>query len=116
MAYADYKFYREVYRGTLSEVEFARLSERASDYIDSRTNYILKNAGIPDEMSERVQKACCALAETIRGNERGGVKTSEKVGNYSVSYAATAQRTAAQKLDDTIQLYLADLVKAVKWI
>lgn len=116
MAYADYKFYREVYRGTLSEAEFARLSERASDYIDSRTNYILKKAGITDEMSERVQKACCALADTIRGNERGGVKTSEKVGNYSVSYAATAQRTAAQKLDDTIQLYLADLVKAVGWI
>ena len=116
MAYADYDFYKSVYRGTLSEAEFVRLSERASDYIDSRTNYILKKAGVSDEMSERVQKACCALAETICGNERGGVKTSEKVGNYSVSYAATAQRTAAQKLDDTIQLYLADLVKAVGWI
>lgn len=116
MAYADYKFYREVYRGTLSEAEFARLSERASDYIDGRTDYILKKAGISDEMSERVQKACCALADTIRANERGGVKTSEKVGNYSVSYAAGTQRSDAQKLDDTIQLYLADLVKAVKWI
>lgn len=116
MAYADYSFYKNVYRGTLSEAEFARLSERASDYIDSRTEYILKKAGISDEMSERVQKACCALADTIRGNERGGVKTSEKVGNYSVSYAAGTQRSDAQKLDDTIQIYLADLVKAVKWI
>ena len=116
MAYADYTFYKNVYRGALSEAEFARLSERASDYIDSRTEYILKKAGISDEMSERVRKACCALADTIRGNERGGVKTSEKVGNYSVSYAAGTQRSDAQKLDDTIQLYLADLVKAVKWI
>ena len=116
MAYADYDFYKNIYRGTLSEAEFARLSERASDYIDSRTEYILKKAGISDEMSERVQKACCALADTIRGNKRGGVKTSEKVGNYSVSYAAGTQRSDAQKLDDTIQLYLADLVKAVKWI
>lgn len=116
MAYADYDFYKNVYRGTLSEAEFARLSERASDYIDSRTEYILKKAGISDDMSERVQKACCALADTIRGNERGGVKTSEKVGNYSISYAAGTQRSDAQKLDDTIQLYLADLVKAVKWI
>lgn len=116
MVYADYEFYRETYRGTLSEADFTRLSERASDYIDGRTDYILKRAGIPDEMSERVQKACCALADTIRGNERGGVKTSEKVGNYSVSYAAGTQRTDAQKLDDTIQLYLADLVKTVKWI
>lgn len=116
MAYADYKFYHEVYRGTLSEADFIRLSERASDYIDSRTEYILKKAGITEDMQERVKKACCALAETIRGNERGGVKTSEKVGNYSVSYAAGTQRSDAQKLDDTIQLYLADLVKAVKWI
>lgn len=116
MAYADYKFYREVYCGTLSEADFVRLSERASDYIDGRTGYILKKAGITDEMSERVQKACCALADTILGNEQGGVKTSEKVGNYSVSYAAGAQRSDAQKLDDTIQLYLADLIKAVGWI
>lgn len=70
MAYADYNFYKKVYRGTLSEAEFTRLAERASDYIDGRTEYILKKAGIPDEMSERVQKACCALAETIHGNER----------------------------------------------
>lgn len=116
MAYADYKFYREVYRGTLPEADYLRLSERASDYIDGRTGYILKKAGIPDEMSERVKKACCALADTLKGNERGGVKTSEKVGNYSISYAAGTQRTDAQKLDDTIQLYLADLIKGVKWI
>lgn len=116
MAYADYGFYKNVYRGTLSEAEFVRLSERASDYIDSRTDYILKKAGIPEELSERVKKACCALADTLKISERGGAKVSETVGNYSVSYAAGAQRSDAQKLDDTIQLYLADLVKAVKWI
>lgn len=116
MAYADFSYYKNVYRGTLSEAEFTRLAERASDYIDGRTQYILKKAGIPDEMSERVKKACCALAETIRGNEKGGVKTSEKVGDYSISYAAGTQRSDVQKLDDTIQLYLADLLKGVKWI
>lgn len=116
MAYADYDFYKKVYRGTLSETDFMRYSERASDYIDGRTDYVLKKAGVPEELSERVKKACCALAETIRGSEKGGVKTSEKVGDYSVSYAAGTQRSDTQKLDDTIQLYLSDLVKAVKWI
>lgn len=116
MAYADYEFYKTVYRGTLSEDDFARLSERATDYIDGRTDYVLKKAGIPDELSERVQKACCALAETIFGNERGGVKTSEKVGNYSVNFSAGTQRTDEQKLDDTISLYLSDLLKTVKWL
>lgn len=93
-----------------------RYSERASDYIDGRTDYVLKKAGIPEELSERVKKVCCALVETIRGSEKGGVKTSEKVGDYSVSYAMGTQRSDTQKLDDTIQLYLSDLVKAVKWI
>ena len=37
-------------------------------------------------------------------------------GDYSVSYAAGTQRSDTQKLDDTIQLYLADLIKAVGWI
>ncbi len=115
MAYADFDYYKNVYRGTLSEADFARLSERASDYIDGRTQYILKKAGITADMEERVKKACCAVAETIRDNERG-VKTSEKVGNYSATFGAVTQRSAEQRLDDTIQLYLADLLKGVKWI
>lgn len=116
MAYADYAYYEQVYKGTLSEADFERLSERASDYIDGRTNYILKTAGISENMEERVKKACCALAEIIRNNEAGGIKTSEKVGDYSVSYAEGSSRTPDQKMDDIMQLYLADLVKAVKWI
>ena len=115
MAYADYDYYSETYKGTLSEADFERLSERASDYIDGRTNYVLKKAGVPEELEERVKKACCSLAEVISRNESGGSKTSEKVGNYSVSYASAASGTEEQKLDDALQLYLADLVKAVKW-
>ncbi|MDE5741490.1 MAG: hypothetical protein K2H90_03475 [Oscillospiraceae bacterium] len=115
MAYADYDFYKDVYRGTLSEADFLRLAERASDYIDGRTEYILKSAGISEDMRLRVKKACCAVAETIRDNERG-VKTSEKVGNYSATFGTVTQRSAEQRLDDTVQLYLADLIKGVKWI
>ena len=116
MAYADYDYYSGTYRGTLSEADFERLSERASDYIDGRTNYILKTAGIPEELEERVKKACCALAEIIGQNESAGGKTSEKVGDYSVSFSSASYRQTEQRLDDALQLYLADLVKAVKWI
>lgn len=116
MAYADYTFYKGTYKGKLSEADFERLSERASDYIDSRTDYILHKSGIPPDMELRVQKACCALAETINSCESGGTKVSESVDGYSVSYAATAQRTTAQRLDDAIQLYISDLIKAVRWI
>lgn len=116
IAYADYAYYSEIYKGTLSEADFERLSERASDYIDGRTNYILKTAGIPENMEERVRKACCALAEITQNLDNGGIKTYETVGNHSVGYTAGVKRSLEQKMDDTIQLYLADLVKAVKWI
>ena len=117
MAYADFEFYRDSYKGTLSEAAFGRLSERASDYIDSRTGYILKKAGITEEMEERVKKACCAISEVMCQSETGGgVKASESVGDLSVSYAVGEQRSDVQKLDDAINLYLADLVKAVRWL
>lgn len=117
MAYADYSFYKNIYKGNkLSEADFDRLSERASDYIDKRTDYVLCKSGIPPDMEIRIKKACCAAAETYKSCESGGVKLSESVDGYSVSYAASEHRTADQRLDDDVQLYIADLVKAVKWI
>lgn len=116
MAYADYAFYKETYKGTLTEAEFERLSERASDYIDGRTEYVLHKSGVSPSVELRVKKACCALADTIKSCESGGVKTAESVDGYSVSYAVTAQKSAEQRMDDDIQLYIPDLVRAVRWI
>ena len=118
MAYADYEFYKSVYVGNLSENEFDRLSERASDYIDSRTDYILRKKEVPDNLIIRVKKACCAVAETYKLNENGGGKTSESVDGYSVSYLAgsTTYKTDDQRLDNAVQLYISDLVRAVSWI
>lgn len=115
MAYADYKFYTDTYKGTLSEAAFGRLSERASDYIDARTNYVLKK-GIPAEYDERVQKCCCALAEVINSCESGGIKSSETVEGYSVSYVVGKQSSSEQRMNDIIQLYISDLVERVSWI
>ena len=68
-------------------------------------------------MEERVKKACCALSDVMCQSETGGgVKASESVGDLSVSYAVGTQRSETQKLDDAINLYLADLVKAVRWL
>lgn len=116
MAYADYDFYKNTFKGTISEADFDRFSERASDYIDSRTDYVLHKSGIPPDMELRIQKCCCALADTIHSCEAGGVKSAESVDGYSVSYAVSEKRTPAQRMDDDIQLYIADLVKAVRWI
>ncbi|MBQ8826671.1 MAG: hypothetical protein IJ007_06225 [Oscillospiraceae bacterium] len=114
MAYADYNFYTEIYKGTLSESEFECSSERASDYIDSKTGHMLTAVSAEQEL--RIKKACCAAAEIYASAKKGGVKSAESVDGYSVTYAINENRTIKQQLDDVIQLYIPDLVQEVGWI
>lgn len=114
MAYADYNFYTEIYKGTLSESEFERSSERASDYIDSKTGCSLKD--VSDELELRIKKACCAVSEIYASSKTGGVKSAESVDGYSVTYAVNENRTIKQQLDDALKLYIPDLIQEVGWI
>lgn len=111
MIYADYAFYKTVYRGAaISESDFAALAVKASDYID----YITREKA--NRCDERVKKACCALAETYqiidnaRANALHGEKQSESVGSWSVTYRSTADGAAdAEKtLYSIAQRYLAN--------
>ena len=117
MAYSDFEFYTSIYKGTLSEVAFERLSERASDYIDGRTNYVFCSS-IADDIAVRLKKACCAVADAYYKNESGGGKASESVDGYSVSYIAgvSKAKTDAERLDEALRLYLNDYVRSVSWI
>ena len=94
--YADYEYYTEVFFGTqIAEQEFNAVCARASDYID----YITKGKATAD--NEAVKKAVCAVAEhyqTIekaRADALGGVKASESVGSWSVSYRSGEDIAAA---------------------
>lgn len=120
MAYADYAFYSTTYLGKLSEPDFLRLAERASEYIDSRTDYQFQ-AAIPSELQVRVKKACCAVAEALyASSESGGsgIKASESVDGYSVQYAVNSSKV--KSADETVlaafNMYLSNVSKAVRWI
>ncbi|ADZ82555.1 MULTISPECIES: hypothetical protein [Cellulosilyticum] len=97
MAYADYSFYKTEYAGSMvPEADFPRLASRSSEYIDSVTFDRLVN----DEtlISDKVKKACCALAELTYSYEQSSQegdmqKVSEKVGEYSVQYAAATDKS-----------------------
>ena len=118
MAYADYDFYRDVYKGKLKAADFARLSERASDIIDSRTEFLIKRCGfnnVSEELAERIKKACCAVSEAIKINENGGAKQYECVGDYSVTYASGAL-TNEQRIDNALTTYIPDIVKTARWL
>ncbi len=73
MAYADYTFYTETYKGkSIPEADFGRLVTRASSYLD--------RMGVDlDPDSASVQMAACAVAEAWQTNEQGGDVVSQSV-------------------------------------
>lgn len=95
MAYADYGFYTGVYLGDLiSETDFPRLAERASEYLSGATD------GASDALAGKgetqLQKATCAIAEVLQDEARMAAASfsadqrvsSETVGSHSVSYGS----------------------------
>ena len=87
MAYADYAYYLDTFRGNqLSEQEFASFAERAA----------------------KIKKACCAIAEVVFVNEtKGGGIVSASNDGYSESYAnPNSQQTAEQRVLNVARRYL----------
>lgn len=121
MAYADYDFYLNTYFGNnVSEEDFPRLSERASDYVRAATS------GISDTVDgwqvEAVKKASCAVADVLLDEEImaagafSGEQTvsSETVGGWSRSYRAASLASAdveyiEKRKRDALLLYLGNL-------
>lgn len=99
MAYADFPYYQDFFKGTLiqSEETFRTFAERASEFIDTVTFDRLQDKNILDTYQIKVSSCACALAEQFfRRNTAfsNGIpsaddmpKTSESIGAYSVSFA-----------------------------
>lgn len=121
MAYTDYEFYKNRYFGTMvPEADFPRLSERASDFIDTLTFDRLVD-GLPsnERAATKVQKAVCAVAEALyqiglaeqqalsaasgTSTQTGvmagtsGIITSKSSGSESVSYASPSELAGSAK-------------------
>ncbi len=90
MAYADYQFYAETYKGSLSETDFNKFVNRAAMDIDKFT--FQRAATAPDEMQLSLKYCNCELAETLQKYNAqdtatvGGLISAESVDGYSVSY------------------------------
>ena len=92
MAYADFQYYMDIFRGTLisDSIQFGTLSERASEYIDMVTFNRLEDENLLKQHETNIKKCCCALAENIFRYDlqyNTDVKSSESIGAYSVSYS-----------------------------
>lgn len=98
MAYADFGYYQDFFLGKLiTDMEtFRTLSERASEYIDMVTFCKINTDVLKDKSVEKLIKKCtCAVAEAyyiyditqLNDGNITGAKTSESIGQYSVSWA-----------------------------
>lgn len=114
-AYSDYAYYSGTYLGTAIDSSiFPRLALRASAVIDQLTfnraaEYITDDTDA--DTIDLIKMATCAVAEELYQEELNGGQdgiTSERVGNYSVTYSANAQSmmTSGQKRLNAASLYL----------
>lgn len=114
MIYADGEFYKEKYlfgRKPVISAGFSFYARQASQVIDGYTFHRLKDRA---DVPEAVCMCCCELAEAEYLREKlqrdSGGKTSEKVGTYSVSFAAAQDSAAAagREQRDIIMKWLGD--------
>lgn len=101
--YADYLFYQTVYRGDMSDADFAKYGEIATMYIDNITNGAASSA--PSTMAKALQFATCEYADFFQSVDRtrketnNGTISSESNDGFSRSYLTGAGLTAAQMSD-----------------
>lgn len=86
--YADYIFYKETYKGSLSDSLFNSLIPKASREIDDVVNRELKEADITD----KVKWVACELVDFINSN-----KESRKGNVSSVSIDGVSKKYSSQK-------------------
>lgn len=102
MAYADYTFYRETYKGQMREEDFAIQSERASEYID----FITRNRAHENDFA--VQMACCAVAEEEQTLSEIGDLSSVTTDGLSMSFGGRMSDTGrSRRLYQAAEIYLA---------
>lgn len=99
LAYADFSFYQDFFKGNLitDEAVFRTFSERASEFVDTATFDRLADAELLERHKIKIQKCVCALAEQFFRrniafsdgvpNAENMPKTSESIGAYEVSTA-----------------------------
>ena len=111
--YVDYEFYTGEFGGSaIASANFTRLALLASALVDEVTFERAANVVEADSdasLIKKIQFAVCAVAEEIQAQEQNGEQvSSEKVGQYSVSYVVNSdmQRSKKQRQKDAAKLFL----------
>lgn len=104
MMLTDFGFYIENYGGELipNDKVFDRLNVKASSFI----NKITFNRIDKDNVQDEIKFAICSMVDEIYNNDRIGNKTTETVGNHTISYAKLNEKDMNAKLYNIAKTFL----------
>ncbi len=115
-AFADYTFYAGTYQGTtIPETDFPSLAITATALVNAQSFGRAEStvtAGTDTDLIEKIKLATCAAAEVLyQADQSGSIAgpiQSEKIGNYSVTYALSqaASVPKEQRASQAIRTYL----------
>lgn len=106
MAYSDYAFYTDEYKGMLAEDMYTRLLPRATAEINRMT---FNRAGTAKgDVIQAVKMAECAVIDELnyQGMTGAGDIVSESNDGISRSYASGIAKTARQRINAAADTYL----------
>lgn len=108
--YVDYSYYKIQYKGDLIPSDnFEFYCRKATQYIKTNTFDRVDENNVPEE----VKMCCCELCDVLyradQSTKANGI-TSEKVGEYSVSYesAQSIKENLKKEINEVLRLYLAN--------
>lgn len=106
MKLTDYSFYKTNYGGELipTDIIFCRICLKASNFIRKVTFNRIKK----DNISDEVQFAVCSVADELYSIEKVGLKTTETVGNHTISYVQLTENELNKKIYSIAKTYLPD--------
>ena len=106
MAYSDYAFYKDEYKGMLAEEVYTRLLPRATAEIDRMTFNRARIAS--GDNLKAVKLAECAVADEInyQGANGAGDVIHEENDGISRSYAEEKAKTARQRINAAADIWL----------
>ena len=104
--YADYKYYKNEYKGDMPETDFDRMSKIASAKIKANTFGRIDEKNTQDE----VKYCTCVLADKLLNISKSECKTSESVGSWSIQYADSKE--GKELITQTIKEFLSETYTA----
>ncbi len=108
MAYVDYEYYKDTFKGSMVSDDFIKQERKAELLLNKETFGNITTSTI---ITDGIKMCICELADYLHMSEmesRNQNVTSEKVGEYSVSYVSQAERDSlfSKKVRETVKLYL----------